>query len=148
MRKSKWVPLPLCRLFLVGEPSTAQLGLLKVSELLGNLYCSKQRFFFSLVAVFGTKLKAGGKWRRTAECGWALLDFLRFSLLLCFFALLFVFSISDSFLGMFQKNKKSKIDESQRNGIHLVLKAQLIYVEEGCSQKPWGKNNLLNSFML
>lgn len=97
----------------------AQLGLLKVSELLGNLYCSKQRFFF-LVAVYGTKLKAGGKRRRTAECGWALLDFLRFSLLLCFLFLFFLSQIL--FLGMFQNNKKSKIDESQRNGIHPVLK--------------------------
>lgn len=56
VRKSKWVPLPLCRPFLVGEPFMAQLGLLKVSQRLGNLYCSRQRFFF-LVAVYGTKLK-------------------------------------------------------------------------------------------
>lgn len=55
----------------------AQLGLLKVSELLGYLSCSKQRFFF-LVSVYGTKLKAGGTWKRTAEWGWALWDFLSF----------------------------------------------------------------------
>lgn len=148
-----------CEEIYVGSSPTVQIipcwgtfhgtvGALKSVRIVRQFILQQAKIFFFLVAVYGTKLKAGGKWRRTAECGWALLDFLRFSLLLCFFVLFFVFPIPDSFLGMFQNNKKSKIDESQRNGIHLVLRAQLIYVEEGCSQKPWGKNSLLNSYML
>lgn len=79
----------------------AQLGLLKVSELLGYLYCSKQRFFSPLVSVYGTKLNAGGKGRRTAEWGWALLDFLSFSF--CFFLSQILFLVH------FRTTKRAKL---------------------------------------
>lgn len=93
-------------------------GALKSVRTVRLFILHQAKIFFFLISVYGTELKAGGKWRRTAEWGWAPVDFLSFSLLLCFL----FFSIPDSFLGTFQNNKKSKIDESQRNGIHPVLK--------------------------
>lgn len=97
-------------------------GALRSVRTVRQFILQQAKIFFFLVAVYGATLKAGGKWRRTAECGWVLLDFLGFSLLLCFLFCFCFFLSRILFLGTFQNNKKSKIDGLQRNGIHPVLK--------------------------
>lgn len=139
VRESKWVPLPLCRSFLVGEPFMAQLGLLKVSELLDYLYCSKQGvFFFFLVSVYGTKLKAGGKWRRTAEWGWALLDFLSFSF--CFFLSHILFLVC------FRTTKRTEL-MNHREMASILTWSSVDLCGGGMQSEAMGDNSLLNSYM-
>lgn len=109
VRKSKWVPLPLCRSFLVGEPFLAQLGLLEVSELLGNLYCSKQRFFFSLLLFMAQhwKLEVSGEGLlNVVGFFWTFSDFLY-----CFvFCFVFVFFYPGFFfLVRFRTTKRAKL---------------------------------------
>lgn len=76
-------------------------GALKSVRTVRLFILQQAKIFSPLVSVYGTKLNAGGKGRRTAEWGWALLDFLSFSF--CFFLSQILFLVH------FRTTKRAKL---------------------------------------